>query len=76
MKEIVDELDSYFQNNNKYPSDYLGFVNSKPIWDNWKRDSWGNKYKYSQIDFLNFTLISAGKDSEFNTKDDTIMVDD
>ncbi|NOX45836.1 MAG: hypothetical protein GXO89_02535 [Chlorobi bacterium] len=49
MNEIVDELDRCFQNHNTYPTDYQRFVDSKPIWDSWKRDSWGNKYKFHRL---------------------------
>lgn len=73
MLEISNRLDKYYINNNKYPTDYLKFVNSKPIWDSWKRDSWQNAYKYSQSDSTNYTLTSSGKDGVFETEDDIIV---
>ncbi len=73
MLEISNRLDNYYLQNNKYPSDYLRFVSSKPIWESWKRDSWKNKYKYFQTDSTNYTLISSGKDGIFDTEDDIII---
>ena len=73
MVVICDNLDRYYNSTRKYPSDYQKFVCSKPIWDGWKRDSWLNKYRYTQSDSTNFTLTSSGKDGIFDTADDIIM---
>lgn len=72
MADISDKLDFYFSHYNQYPSDYESWVGSKPIWSEWKRDSWNNKYRYAQTDATNYILTSSGKDGEFDTGDDII----
>lgn len=73
MVEISDQLDSYFNYYKKYPSDYEQWIESKPIWEGWKRDSWGNNFRYTQSDSTNYTLTSSGKDGKFETEDDLIV---
>ena len=70
MSQIEEALDKYFRNNNHYPLDYSSFVDSKPIWNSWINDSWGNKYRYSFLDSANYILISSGKDEIFKNEDD------
>lgn len=73
LTEISKELDNYFHNHKNYPNDFEEFVRTKPIWENWKTDSWGNKYLYQQQDSLNYKLTSSGKDGKFNTEDDLFI---
>ena len=72
MNVIADQLDSYYFNFKRYPSDFEAYVRSKPIWSSWLTDSWGNKYNYSLKDSVNYTLISAGEDITIGTADDII----
>ena len=72
MNEIAKQLDSYYYEYKRYPTDFESLVRSKPIWSNWLTDSWGNEYKYSQTDSVNYSLVSAGEDNEFGTADDII----
>ncbi len=73
MVEICDKLDDYYLIDGNYPLDYQEFVNSKPIWSKWKRDSWRRNYRYTQSDSTNYKLTSAGNDGVFDTEDDIEM---
>lgn len=73
MTEITNQLGKYYSYYKKYPADIDEFINSKPIWNNWKTDAWGNRYKYRTSDSTKFILISAGKDKQFDTQDDIIQ---
>lgn len=73
LRNIQQKFDAYFYQHNRFPESYTDFINSKPIWNSWKSDSWGNSYQYMLIDSLNYKLISAGKDGVFNTTDDLFI---
>ncbi|NVK41430.1 MAG: type II secretion system protein GspG [Oceanospirillaceae bacterium] len=73
MSAIEEALERYYLYNNHYPLNYSSFVDSKPIWSSWKKDSWGNKYKYSFLDSANYRLLSSGKDEIFETGDDIFI---
>ncbi|QCK16565.1 hypothetical protein [Mangrovivirga cuniculi] len=69
MMKIEKALVKYIHRNNEYPSDFMNFVNRKPIWKSWAYDSWDNPYRY-KVNEDGFILISAGLDGVFDTKDD------
>jgi TM2 domain-containing membrane protein YozV len=71
MIEITDALNRYKVHNKNYPKDLYKFVHSKPIWESWATDSWGNKYSY-KLTQQGFILRSAGVDGKFNTEDDIV----
>lgn len=68
--EIEDYLENYYSHYKKYPTDFNAFINSKPIWNHLKMDAWNTRYKYIRNDSTSYTLISAGLDRTFDTKDD------
>ena len=74
MTEISDALKKYHAHYKTYPTDYADFIDSKPIWSNWDKDSWGEYYVYQLIDSNNYQLVSSGKDREMGTDDDLIMI--
>ncbi|WP_188467319.1 type II secretion system protein GspG [Marivirga lumbricoides] len=71
MIEISFALNKYKVRNKKYPQDFNEFVHSKPIWESWATDSWGNKYRYN-LTQEGFVLTSSGVDGKFNTEDDIV----
>jgi TM2 domain-containing membrane protein YozV len=71
MIEISTALKKYEVRNKKYPEDFYEFVYSKPIWQQWATDSWGNKYRYN-LTQKGFALTSSGVDGKFNTEDDIV----
>jgi len=72
-REIVSSLTDYFQHKNRYPNDLKTIVNNNPLRQNWYKDHWDNNYSYKTgNNGKTFTLISAGKDGKFDTKDDLI----
>lgn len=72
MDAIVEALESYRNTNGAYPEDYDAFINSKPIWKNWRSDSWNNPYQYDITDSTCCRLTSAGEDQQHETEDDLI----
>ena len=76
MNEIANQLDRYYHKYKRYPSDFESYVRSKPLWNSWLNDGWGNKYNYLQTDSIHYTLISAGEDGKFGTMDDLIKKTD
>ena len=73
MNKISTELELYKNHHGAYPDSYNAFIGRKPIWGDWKADSWKNPYKYQLLDTLNFKLISAGKDGIYFNMDDLSM---
>lgn len=72
MEEIIKALNRYQTDTDTFPSDFASFVSSKPIWDSWYTDHWGNSYKYvKEGEYVK--LISAGKDRTFDTDDDITL---
>jgi len=71
MIEISTALNKYEIRNKKYPQDFYEFVHSKPIWESWATDSWGNKYTYN-LTQKGFVITSSGVDGKFNTEDDIV----
>lgn len=72
MNDIIKALNKYQSDTDTFPTDYLKFVKTKPIWDSWYNDDWGNPYKYIN-EGGDIKLISAGKDATFATEDDIIL---
>lgn len=72
MDDIMKALNKYQSDTDTFPSDYVRFVKTKPIWDSWYSDDWGNSYKYIN-EGGDIKLISAGKDATFGTEDDIIL---
>ena len=73
MGAIAEALESYHHTTGSYPQDYDAFINSKPIWSNWRTDSWNNPYNYNLRDSTCYELISAGEDQQHGTEDDLIQ---
>ena len=70
-KEIVLSLTDYYKQKNKYPNNLSTLISNNPMRQCWYKDHWGNSYSYrTDNDGKTFTLISAGRDGKFNTKDD------
>lgn len=72
MEDIVKALNKYQVDTDSFPTDYLRFVRTKPIWDSWYDDYWGTAYRYINNE-VDVTLVSAGKDQTFDTDDDIIF---
>lgn len=72
MEDIIKALNKFQSDTDTFPSDYVKFVKTKPIWDSWYNDDWGNPNKYSHENG-EIKLISAGKDATFETPDDIIL---
>lgn len=73
MEEIAGALESYRSKKGHYPPNFDEFVNSKPIWKNWRTDFWNNPYQYQLKDSLRYQLLSAGEDQQYGTGDDIVL---
>ncbi len=69
MVEISNALNRHYIRNKEYPENFMAFVNRKPIWEMWAKDSWDNDYRYALTD-VGYLLTSAGVDGVFDTDDD------
>lgn len=69
--EIVLSLTDYYKQKNRYPNNLSTLISNNPMRQSWYIDHWGNSYSYrTNNEGKTFTLISAGGDGKFNTKDD------
>ncbi|RFS20979.1 hypothetical protein DVR12_16645 [Chitinophaga silvatica] len=76
-KEIKMAIDNYKKQKNTYPSNLSSLISNNPMRQNWSKDRWEHNYSYA-INSMDssYTLISAGKDGKFGTKDDLIYKND
>lgn len=71
LVEITEWIIKWEEKFDRYPTDLNEIIGNDPIKQNWKKDAWKRDYKYVKTEKpLGFTIISAGLDGKFDTKDD------
>ncbi|MFH1379958.1 MAG: type II secretion system protein GspG [bacterium] len=72
MELIKQALEDSFKQTGAYPASLEALIKGRPLKNLWLIDSWKTPYSYILSDG-SYTLISAGKDRQFETADDLII---
>lgn len=72
--EITNWTEQWKMKYGHYPTELNEIIGNNPQHQGWKKDAWDRSYKYTQLnDGMSFSIKSAGKDGEFETKDDIVL---
>jgi len=72
MKALESDIISFIASRGEAPDNLNQLMKRNPLGAE-KWDEWGMEIKYEKISDLNYRLISAGKDRQFNTQDDIVI---
>jgi Type II secretion system (T2SS), protein G len=71
ISEISVRVEKWNEKFGKYPTKLNELIGNNPMRQDWKKDAWNRPYKYLIINNgKGFSIISAGSDGKFKTKDD------
>jgi len=72
MATLEKAIDSFIASEGRMPKS-LKELQAFRVQASGKLDAWGTSMKYERLSDMNFRLISAGKDRNFDTQDDIVL---
>ena len=71
ISEMSERLNNWNEKFGKYPTELNELIGNSPIRQDWKKDAWNRKYKFTLTENgKRFIITSAGSDGKFGTEDD------
>tara|TARA_R110001606_G_C15360647_1_gene648488 strand:+ start:1584 stop:2051 length:468 start_codon:yes stop_codon:yes gene_type:complete len=72
--KITDWIEKWKIKYDHYPTELNEIIGNNPQRQGWNTDAWDRPYKYThQNNGIGFSIKFAGKDGQFETKDDIIL---